>query len=59
MYYLLYKTNDTEKRYIVGRVQDDEELDLIIALSFVTPLLITTSFEIAKIAQNNYDKKRA
>lgn len=59
MYYLLYKMNDTKKGYIVARMQNDEELDLIIALSFVTPLLITTSFETVKISQNNYNKKRA
>lgn len=38
-------------------MQNDEELDLIMTLSFVTPLLITTSFETVKISQNNYNKK--
>ena len=59
MYYLLYKMNDAKKGYIVARMQNDEELDLIMTLSFVTPLLITTSFETVKISQNNYNKKRA
>lgn len=55
MYYLLYKMDYIG--YIIARVQDDEEFDKIVSISLATPLLITESLELARKAQDEYNKK--
>ena len=57
MYYLLYKMNDMKKVYMIVRFQDDEEFDRIMNVSYVTPLLMTESLELARKVRDEYNKK--
>ena len=59
MYYLLYKTDDIKRGYPLVRLQDDEEFDSIMKISYVTPLLMTESLELARETQRRLSKKRA
>lgn len=42
---------------MIIKVQDDEEFDKIMALSYVTPLLMTESLELARKVRDEYNKK--
>lgn len=56
MYYLLYKTDDIKREYPI-LLLDDEEFDSIMKISYVTPLLMTESLELARETQRRLSKK--
>lgn len=57
MYYLLYKKELPERGYVVTVIHDDEEFNRMMNVSYLTPLLMTKSLELARKMQDEYNKK--